>query len=174
MSTRSTTYPFLMDEFTYVFENDYNNESPADYSCDPNRPTGLTTATAKQSNRLFLMNHFLYSTQLFGIQTPNVTYTNVTNSISGKGSLGNAITNCTSVNSKPPNFVLVDFFNVGPAIAAVDRANGVTAPQGRKSVSTAILQPAEAEENAGVRGAAGRGSLLAVVVGMVVTVGLGI
>ncbi|KAF2646482.1 hypothetical protein P280DRAFT_12073 [Massarina eburnea CBS 473.64] len=167
MSTPSASYPFLMDEFTYLYENSYENESPSEFSCDPNRPTNLDAQTAKSSGRMFLMNHFLYSTQLFGIQTPNVTYTNVTNAASGAGSLGNAIQNCTSVYSKPPNFVLVDFFNVGPAIQAVDNANGVTSAQGRKSVSTALVDET-ASRSAGTRST---GSVLAVIVAVMAAVG---
>ncbi|PVH92204.1 hypothetical protein DM02DRAFT_296136 [Periconia macrospinosa] len=136
----SSKYPYLLDEFTYVYENNFENETPTAYSCDPNRPTGLTRESAVSSNRMFLMNHFLYSTQLFGIQQPNVTYTNVTNSVNGgQGSLGAAISNCTGVYNKPPNFILVDFFNVGPAIESVDRANGVQQAVGRQAVSTAIV-----------------------------------
>ncbi|KAF1951320.1 hypothetical protein CC80DRAFT_553442 [Byssothecium circinans] len=173
LSTPSTAYPFLMDEFTFVFENDFENESPTEYSCDPNRPTGLTPATAKASNRMFLMNHFLYSTQSI-VQTPNVTYTNVTNAASGPGSLGNAITDCTAVYSKPPTFVLVDFFNVGPAVDAVDRANGVAAATGRKSVSRELVRESPASA-AGAASRVGRqGSVLAVVVAVVVAVGFGL
>jgi len=41
---------------------------------------------------------------------------------------------------------MVDFFNVGPAIEAVDSANGVTSAVGRKSVSSEVLS--ESDESA--------------------------
>ena len=165
----SAQYPYLMDEFTFIFENDFENESPSNYSCTPNRPTGLTESST--GGRMFLMNHFLYSTQIFGIQQPNDTYVNVTNAGSGLGSLGTALQNCSGVYGKAPQFVLVDFFNVGPAIASVDRVNGVSGAVGRKSVTTA--QPDEDVEgdSAGVRA---RGSLVAVVVAVGVAVVLGL
>lgn len=122
---------------------------------------------------MFLMNHFLYSTALFGIQQPNDTYVNVTNAESGFGALGASLENCTEVYGVEPQFVLVDFFNVGPAIASVDRANGISSAVGRKSVTTA--QPDEnAIESEG--GAAGRGSasVLAVVVAGVVAIAFGL
>lgn len=165
----SSQYPYLMDEFTYIFENDFENESPTNYTCTPNRPTGLTTSST--GGRMFLMNHFLYSTQLFGIQQPNNTYVNITNAETGLGSLGTRLNNCTTVYSKAPNFVLVDFFNVGPAIKSVDAANGVTSATGRKSVTTA--QPNENEEADG--SAAGRrdASVMAVVIAVIVTIAFG-
>lgn len=169
LSEASTQYPYLMNEFTYIFENEYENINPSNYSCNPDRPTGLTSATAAASGRMFLMNHFLYEQQLF-IQSPNATYANVTNAQSGYGSLGVSVDECTTVYNKPPTFVLVDFFNVGPAIASVDEANGVTDATGRRSVSTAALTSDNSRT-----GGAGRsqGSLLAVVVAVVVAVVFG-
>lgn len=168
LSEASTQYPFLMDEFTYVFENDYNNINPSNYSCTPNRPTGLSTAST--GGRLFLMNHFLYENQLFGIQSPNASYAPTTNGQTGYGSLGTSVGNCTTVYGKAPWAVLVDFFNVGPAIASVDAANGVSGSiSGRRSLSTDALT--EQSENGVARA---QGSLLAVVVAVVVAVGFGI
>jgi hypothetical protein len=166
MSEPSTQYAYLMDEFTYIFENDFENVSPTNYSCNPSRPAAVAgnPSTALESGRMFLQNHFLYETQLFGIQSPNETYANVTNAETGVGSLGESIQECTTVYGKPSNFVLVDFFNVGPAIASVDRANGVSAAQGRKNLSTdALVQ----STGAGVQE---RGSLLAVVLAVGVAV----
>lgn len=171
LSETSTSYPYLMDEFTYIYENSFENVSPSNFSCTPSRPTGLTTSST--GGRMFLMNHFLYSTALFGIEQPNSTYVNVTNAQTGVGSLGTALDNCTSVYSQAPQFVLVDFFNVGPAMASVDQANGVSSATGRKSVTTA--QP---DENATSNGdsAAGRreASVLAVVIAVVVAVAFGL
>ncbi|KAJ4374765.1 hypothetical protein N0V83_001841 [Neocucurbitaria cava] len=172
LSETSSDYPYLMDEFTFIFENDYENTSPSNYSCDPNRPTSLTsTSDALSSGRMFLMNHFLYESQSI-IQAPNETYAGTTNGQTGVGSLGESITSCTGVYGKPPTFVLVDFFNRGPAMASVDAANGVTDATGRTNVSTAALT-----EGAGTstNGAGGRkeGSMLAVVVAVVVAVTFG-
>lgn len=167
LSEASPQYPFLMDEFTYIFENNYENVNPSNYSCTPSRPTGLSTSST--GGRLFLMNHFLYENQLFGIQSPNETYANITNGQTGYGSLGSSVSNCTSVYGKAPWAVLVDFFNVGPAIASVDAVNGVSGSiSGRRSLSTA---PLTEESEGGV--AKAQGSLLAVVVAVVVAVAFG-
>ncbi|KAF2714346.1 hypothetical protein K504DRAFT_366667 [Pleomassaria siparia CBS 279.74] len=164
--TADSTVPYLMDEFSFMFENAYQNAAPTAYNCTPNRPTSLTTtAAAASSGKMFLMNHFLYSTAFLGIQTPNSTYANVTNAQTGLGSLGTAITSCTSVYSKPPNFVLTDFVNMGPAIASVDAANDVTGAVGRTSVSTAAL---EDDSTSGV--IKRQGNIFAVVVAVVAAV----
>ncbi|KAI8938285.1 hypothetical protein NX059_005944 [Plenodomus lindquistii] len=168
LSEPSPEHPYLMDEFTFMFENNFENINPSNYSCTPNRPTGLgTPAAAAESGRMFLMNHFLYENQLFGIQSPNETYANVTNAQTGYGSLGESVKNCTGVYGKPPSFVLVDFFNVGPAIASVDAANGVSDATGRRQLSTAAVT----EESGGTSGVGKQeGSMFAVVVAVVVAV----
>ncbi|KAF2650460.1 hypothetical protein K491DRAFT_707559 [Lophiostoma macrostomum CBS 122681] len=162
----STDYPYLLNEFTHVFENGFEVTSPSNYSCTPDRPSGLTTATALSSGRMFLSNHFLEQDQLLGIQSPNDTYANVTNAQTGLGSLGASIAECEGVYNRAPTFVLVDFFNVGPAVASVDAVNGVAnSTTGRKSVSTEALDDST---TSGVGGR--RTSVVAVVVAVVVGV----
>lgn len=88
------------------------------------------------------MNHFLYVSQLFGIESPNVDASATTNSPNTMlaGSLGSAASTCRTQYGSAPNFILVDWFNVGPAISTVDSLNGVTDNvTGRKSVSTTIM-----------------------------------
>lgn len=167
----SAQYPYLMDQYAFMFENNFENINPSNYSCNPHRPDSVgTPAAALESNRMFIMNHFLYETQLFGIQSPNATYANVTNAQTGFGSLGESVRECTGVYGKPPSFVMVDFFNMGPAIASVDDANGVSDVTGRRQISTAAVTQ-------GSRGtsSAGRdtGSIFAVVVAVVVAVAFG-
>jgi hypothetical protein len=169
LSSPSAQFPYLMDEFTFMFENDYVNVSPSNYSCTPKRPSGLNTPdAAAASGRMFLMNHFLYETQLFGIQSPNASYAPTTNAETGFGSLGASVQNCTGVYGKPPTFVLVDWFNVGPAMDSVDRANGVTGAIGRKSVSTqAVMQGTSGVGEV-------RGSVAAVVAAVAVAIAFGL
>ncbi|KAL6710503.1 hypothetical protein ACN47E_008551 [Coniothyrium glycines] len=171
LSSPSPTHPYLLDQFAFQFENAYENTHPSNYSCVPSRPSAVAgdPAAALSSGRMFLMNHFLYDDSLFGIQQPNASYAHVTNAATGFGSLGARIRNCTAVYAgTPPAFVMVDFFNVGPAMDSVDAANGVLgATSGRRSVSTAAVT----QGSAGT-GVAGRkdGSMLAVVVAVLVAV----
>lgn len=138
----NTVAPYLMDEFTFIFENNYDNTSPSNYSCTPQRPTAVSgdTATALSENLLPFMNHFLYQEDLLGIESPNVTYINTTNAVSGgEGNLGSSAAECASTYGRAPTFILVDFFNVGPAIDTVDKLNDVTDPVGRTAVSEDVL-----------------------------------
>lgn len=130
--------PYLLDEFTYVFENDFENSQLSDFSCAPNRPSGLSSGST--GGRMALMNHFLYENQAFGIQSPNIGNLTTTNAPGNDtGMLGMQLGQCTREYGTQPTFVLVDFFNVGPAIESVDSVNGVTNPVGRRSVSDEVL-----------------------------------
>jgi hypothetical protein len=116
------------------------------------------------------MNHFLDSAQLFGIESPNVDASSSTNSPDPAvpGSLGSAAQTCTSSYGAAPNFILVDWFNVGPTITTVDSLNGVTGNTvGRKIVSSAILS--QTFQGAAVGGEKGR-SAAALIVGFGVVV----
>jgi hypothetical protein len=134
--------PYLMDEWTYLWENPYDVSSPSNFSCLPNRPPAVAgdTATALSSDRLPLMNHFLYSEDLsfICVEYPNASYISTTNAPSGGvGNLGSTAATCKKAwGGRQPSFILVDFFNKGPAIDTVDSLNNVTNPVGRSSVST--------------------------------------
>lgn len=131
----STAAPYLLNEFNYIFENPFSVLSLSNFSCAPERPAIVQgqTSAAVQSGRLPLMNHFLAIGRDFGIQVPNVGNISITNAVSGSmGNLGDAAAACTTSYGKAPTFILVDFFDQGPAIDTVDRLNGIT-PVGRAS-----------------------------------------
>ncbi len=139
----STDAPYLMNEFNYVFENNYDVSTPSNFTCTANRPSSDTTSLLS-SGMMPLMNHFLYQVSggsLFTIDSPNATYVPTTNGESGLGNLYTAATTCKQYYGRSPNFLLVDFSTVGPAIATVDRLNGVTNAVGREKVSTADSAP---------------------------------
>ncbi|KAL9100300.1 MAG: hypothetical protein Q9163_004299 [Psora crenata] len=133
----NTVAPYLLDEFTFVFENSYNVTNSSGFTCTPDRPTALKgqTEQAVQSGRLPLVNHFMYSSTGFGIQSPNTDRIATTNAQTGPGSLGDSATACTSAYGREPAFFLVDFFEQGQTLAVVDSLNGIT-PTGRSDVST--------------------------------------
>lgn len=79
--------------------------------------------------------------KLFSVEVPSVENVEKTNSpdISVQGSLGASAANCTNVYATPPKFLLVDFFNVGPALTTVDQLNGVSgSTTGRKILPTTV------------------------------------
>jgi len=131
--TSNTVAPHLLDEFTFVWENPYDVSSPSNFSCAPDRPPAVKgdTSAAVKSGRMALMNHFLYSPGPFGIEVPDTADIMTINAPSGGiGNLGDMAANCASLYGKAPTFILVDFFDQGPAIATVDKLNGIT-PVGR-------------------------------------------
>lgn len=137
----NTVAPYLMDEFTFIFENSYRNNAVTDFSCTPDRPSGLGTgAQAIANGYLPLMNHFVYESNSLGIQQPNVnTLQSVNSQNNGTGNLGERSRTCAQEWGRNPTFVMVDFFNVGPAIASVDAMNGVSNPVGRTAVTAEVL-----------------------------------
>ncbi|KAJ6127356.1 hypothetical protein N7523_002968 [Penicillium sp. IBT 18751x] len=140
--TTDDSYPYLMDEWNFVWENPYDVTSASNFSCVPDRPSSVSgdTSTALSSNMLPLMNHFLYSSDLssLGIEYPNASYVATTNAASGgTGNLGSTATRCKSAwNGRQPTFILVDFFNQGPALDTVDNLNNITNAVGRTSLTT--------------------------------------
>lgn len=126
--TSNTVAPYLLDEFTFVWENPYEVMSPVNFSCFPDRPPAVrgNISAAITSGRLSLMNHFLYTPGPFGIELPDTTHLGNTNAPSGTiGNLGDGVANCTNAYGKAPTFILVDFFDQGPAITTVDKLNGI-------------------------------------------------
>ncbi|KKK20359.1 hypothetical protein ARAM_003313 [Aspergillus rambellii] len=144
-ASSNTVAPYLMDEFTYVFENPYDVASSSNFSCQPQRPSSVKNdiSAALSDNMLPLMNHFLYETILLNVQAPNASYVSTTNAASGGvGNLGTAASNCTTAYGRQPAFILVDFFDQGPAIKTVDSLNGITDAVGRTNV-TSVTQAQE-------------------------------
>ena len=54
--------PYLLDEFTFIFENPYENLKPSDFTCTPDRPGDVkgNIDRALSTQRLPLMNHCKY------------------------------------------------------------------------------------------------------------------
>ncbi|KAJ5899777.1 hypothetical protein N7495_004521 [Penicillium taxi] len=138
--TTSTSYPYLLNEWDYVWETPYDVTSPSNFTCNPDRPSDTSLSSALSGSSLPFMNHFLYSDDLavISVEYPNTSYVSVTNAASGGvGNLGSTATKCKKeYNGRQPTFILVDFFNSGPAIDTIDNLNNVTNAVGRTSVST--------------------------------------
>lgn len=128
--------PYLLNEYDFVWSTDYDITSASTFSCDPETPFNITTmAAARTSGRLFLLNQLLYWQQAFGIKTPDKRVIASTNSWNGPGGLGVHMKTCANEVGRQPTFVLVDFFDVGPAIKSVEIFNRIKTPDGRKHVS---------------------------------------
>ncbi|KAJ5093330.1 hypothetical protein N7456_009191 [Penicillium angulare] len=143
--TTSSDYPYLMSEWDFIWENNYDVTDASNFTCTPNRPSTYENdlSSALSSNFLPFMNHFLYTSLELGvadIEYPNASYVATTNAASGgTGNLGDTATKCKSAyNGRQPTFILVDYFNRGPALDTIDSLNNVTDPVGRTTVSTSV------------------------------------
>ena len=143
IQSNETSTPYLMNEFEYIFENQFDVTAANNFSCTANRPSAVNGQTEKalQGKMMPLMNHFLDTQQIFNIETPNAAAAPITNGVNGTGNLRDTAAGCAAEYQKAPNFVLVDFFNVGPAISTIDKLNGVSSPVGRAAVSTSSALP---------------------------------
>ncbi|KAK7733946.1 hypothetical protein SLS53_008098 [Cytospora paraplurivora] len=126
----STTYPYLLNEWDYVFETAYDVKSPTAFNCTINRPVTIGDATtAISAGYLPLMNHFVYKSITSSLEVPNVAIIKNTNSANTSitGALGQEAASCASEWGQNPVFAMVDFFDQGPAIDTADNLNGITA-----------------------------------------------
>lgn len=105
-----------------------------EFACNVNRSTGSPTTT------LSLTNHFLdvYG-NILGINAwlPNKDKLNETNAETGYGSIGQGAQNCVGLWGRPPNHILLDFYDsngVSPFNVAA-QLNGVSAPTNAVEVS---------------------------------------
>ena len=127
-ASTNTVAPYLLDEFTFVFENSYNVTSLSNFSCAADRPPTVLgqTATALSSGRLPLVNHFLYTSGGFGIDIPDTANISTTNGQTGVGSLGAAASDCSAAYGRAPAFLLVDYFDEGSTVSVVNSLNGIS------------------------------------------------
>ncbi|KAI1417711.1 PLC-like phosphodiesterase [Hypoxylon sp. FL1857] len=148
--TPNGQYPYLLSEFDHVFETPFEVTSLSGFNCTLDRPSSQSSAGAAITAGLMpLMNHFKYNLLAASIEVPdadNITTTN-SPSTSTTGNLGLHAQNCNQQWGIKPTFVLVDFFNEGPAIQTADNLNGITAvgrstaAERTTSVTTATASP---------------------------------
>lgn len=110
-----------MQEFSYMFETPYDNTDESAFNCNVDRPR-LDADAAK--DRMYVVNHFLYGTiNLAGvrIELPQRDRAVITN---GK-LLSDHADMCSSIFGRNPNFIEVDFYDLGDAPRTVARLNGL-------------------------------------------------
>lgn len=153
--TYSSTYPYLLDEFDYIFETAYDVVFPDGFNCTLDRPSSVSSASAALSSGYMpFMNHMADTFESFGITVPDITDIKTTNSpeTNTTGALGTTAASCSTQWGIKPTYILVDFFNVGPAIDTADTMNGITA-EGRTDVSTALLSKSNSTSTSSSSGA---------------------
>ena len=94
-----TKVPYILDQFSQMWETPFN---PTDntFPCVVDRPPNLPKEQARE--KLYLINHNLnIEVRLtnFNLLIPNFPEMNITNGVSGPGSLGLSANQCTSMSN---------------------------------------------------------------------------
>lgn len=128
------TVPYILDEFTHMWETPFSPTNRS-FPCNTQRPPNLNQTVARD-DLMYLANHNLNTEiSLLGLDllVPNTAELNVTNAAGDQYSmLGAMADNCTGKSSalkstfsshsltchladwgRPPNFLLVDYYNNG-------------------------------------------------------------
>lgn len=128
-----TEVPYILDEFSQMWETPFSPTNRS-FPCTQQRPPGLSRQDAEQ--RMYMANHNL-NTQISlagtDLLVPTTALLNETNALNGTGSLGLMANNCAGESfhciharllnvvlilaiaawPRPPNFLLVDYYNQG-------------------------------------------------------------
>ena len=140
--TPDSTYPYLLPQFAYVFETDFEVLNITEFNCLVDRPSSLVevggAAAISQSNYMSMINHFAYKPLVADVLIPNVEEIDTTNSESTTtvGALGTHVNQCRSEWGARPNFVLVDFWDRGEVVAVGDSMNSITNGVGRTDANS--------------------------------------
>jgi hypothetical protein len=133
----SSSYPYLLDEFTHVFETAWSITSLSSFTCAVDRPGRFRASAsggggapgALAAGLLPLLNHFAYDMITSDILLPDVGDIDTTNSPNETetGALGDHVRRCMAEwgGGVKPVFVLLDFYDRGPAIETADRVNEI-------------------------------------------------
>lgn len=119
--------PWIIDEFSNMWEDAFNVLDQS-FECNVNRTSGSPTTTLSMSN------HFLNTyTSFFGVSAwlPDKDKLTETNAETGYGSVGQQVENCQGLWSRPPNHILLDFYDSNQAapFRVAARINGVPLPE---------------------------------------------
>lgn len=101
-----TAIPGYFRNWNHIFDNPYSASHRDDFSCTLNR--------GNLNHDLFLLNHFIT------VINPRPDSAHVVNT---HASLSNHINNCYNTYNRLPNFIYVDFYDVGDLLAVTDSLN---------------------------------------------------
>ncbi len=108
-----TAIPWLLDEFSQMWETPFS-PTDRDFPCTAQRPPDQGRNI--RQDRMFMANHNLnleVAVAGVSLDVPFFTILNETNGVSGYGSAGRTVANCTTMWNRPPTFLLVDYYNLG-------------------------------------------------------------
>lgn len=121
--------PWLLSEFDYQWQTPFSPVDPA-FPCTQQRPPNQAEEVSR--NRMYMVNHNLnVEIALAGVSilVPAYGLLNQINADSGNASLGLNVEDCEERWDRPPNWLLVDYYNFGNFNGSVFQvaatANGV-------------------------------------------------
>ncbi|WPH01294.1 putative secreted protein [Acrodontium crateriforme] len=137
-NANQTAVPYILDEYSHMWSTPF---SPTDrgFPCTQQLPPNLNQTLARE-DYMYLANHNLnteVSIAGFSLLIPNTADINETNGAANDyGTLETMVTNCTAEWDRPPNWLVVDYYNRGSngtdvslpcsALEVAARANNVT------------------------------------------------
>ena len=98
-------YPWYLDMWTFVWDTPYDFTTPSEFSCTLNR--------GDPENSLFLVNHWLSG------------MIHADAAVEANALLAERVTQCRTETGRLPNFVAVDYYDVGDLFSVVDGLNGL-------------------------------------------------
>lgn len=101
-------YPFILDGYQYMFENEYEHASLSDFDCDENRGSN-------GKKELYLLNHWIG-----GIGDENGA-----KQVNKYDFLYNQAKNCMEDKAHIVNFIALDFADIGDGMAVVNKINNI-------------------------------------------------
>ncbi|KAI4645898.1 hypothetical protein J4E93_005476 [Alternaria ventricosa] len=106
--------PWLLSEFNYQWQTPFSPTDPA-FPCTEQRPPNQPEGVSRE--RMYVMNHNLnIEVSLPGVSSiliPAYSLLDEINAVSGNGSVGLNVQNCEKMWNRPPNWILVDYYNYG-------------------------------------------------------------
>jgi hypothetical protein len=115
-------YGYILDEFSYFWETQYDITDSKFSNCSVDRPAG---GQGQAAGRMYIMNHFL-DLDIGGIDIPDSGAISQTNAAQGAGSIGANAAECFGMYQQNPKGILLDYINDGQAIQAEQQINGVS------------------------------------------------
>ena len=126
-------FPYILDEFGQMWETPFSPTDPS-FPCTAQRPPANYGGSLPRTNRMYMANHNLnvdISIGSFSLLIPAYGSLHTTNADEDQiGMVEATRLNCTEMWNRPPNFLLVDYYNLGNFNGSVfevaARANNVT------------------------------------------------